>query len=180
MTSDEQRIKHLEWIQSIISRQAANSFLLKGWSITLVAGLLALAAKDSERSFVWLTWFPVVAFYFLDAFYLFQERRYVALFDWVQRGKVTAEQIQTLGLFCLKPDSLLPKEKVPRYATSLTSPATLGFYSPLLVASLLIPAALSHDKNDALRASGNAAPTRTPQQSELRLLRAKPKTQPKK
>jgi hypothetical protein len=31
------KIKHLEMIQAVISRLANNSFLLKGWSITLVS-----------------------------------------------------------------------------------------------------------------------------------------------
>jgi hypothetical protein len=34
--------KHLELIQAVISRMAGNSFLLKGWSVTLAAALLAL------------------------------------------------------------------------------------------------------------------------------------------
>ena len=41
--------KHLEFVQSTISRMASNSFLLKGWSVTLAAGLFALSAKDNAQ-----------------------------------------------------------------------------------------------------------------------------------
>ena len=38
--------KHLELIQGVITRLAQNSFLLKGWSVTLVAAILTLASKN--------------------------------------------------------------------------------------------------------------------------------------
>ena len=39
----ENKIKHLEIIQGIINRMAGNSFALKGWAVTLIAGIFALA-----------------------------------------------------------------------------------------------------------------------------------------
>jgi hypothetical protein len=38
------QIAHLQMIQAVITRMGSNSFLLKGWSVTLVAALFALAA----------------------------------------------------------------------------------------------------------------------------------------
>ena len=40
--------KHLEFVQAAVNRMAGNLFLLKGWSITLIAALFALAAKDAN------------------------------------------------------------------------------------------------------------------------------------
>ena len=40
------KLKHLEFIQAAINRMAGNLFMLKGWSVTLIAALFALAAKD--------------------------------------------------------------------------------------------------------------------------------------
>ena len=40
-------IKHLEFIQAVITRMAGNSFVLKGWAITLAAAGFALAAKET-------------------------------------------------------------------------------------------------------------------------------------
>ena len=33
---NENKLKHLEFIQNIITRMNSNSFVIKGWSITLV------------------------------------------------------------------------------------------------------------------------------------------------
>ncbi len=38
-------VKHLEFVQAVIARQAANSFLLKGWSVTLATALVALGTN---------------------------------------------------------------------------------------------------------------------------------------
>ena len=43
------KLKHLEFIQGIITRMANNSFMLKGWAVTLVAGIFALSSKDSDQ-----------------------------------------------------------------------------------------------------------------------------------
>ena len=45
----ENKLKHLEMIQGIINRMASNSFALKGWSVTLVAGIFALSSKDAKK-----------------------------------------------------------------------------------------------------------------------------------
>jgi hypothetical protein len=55
----EPKIAHLGFIQGVITRMGSNSFLLKGWSITLVAAIFALSAKDADQKFVLLAYFPV-------------------------------------------------------------------------------------------------------------------------
>lgn len=77
---DHDVVKHLELIQAVIARMANNSFLLKGWSITLVAALFALAEKDSNINFAVLALFPALSFWGLDAFYLRQERLFRQLY----------------------------------------------------------------------------------------------------
>ena len=47
----ENKLKHLEFIQTVINRMAGNCFLLKGWAITLVAALFALSAKDTNHNY---------------------------------------------------------------------------------------------------------------------------------
>ena len=84
---NEDAIKHLEFIQSIINRMACYSFLLKGWTVTIVAALFALAADKADLRFVILALFPVMAFWILDAFYLWQERLFRALYDGVRKKK---------------------------------------------------------------------------------------------
>lgn len=70
----ENKIRHLEFIQAIISRMANNSFLIKGWCITLVSALLGLAAKDNDKKFIIVVLFPALMFWLLDAYFLRQER----------------------------------------------------------------------------------------------------------
>jgi hypothetical protein len=83
----ESKIKHLEFIQSVISRMAGNSFLLKGWSVTLVAALFALAAKDADKGYIIVAYFPVIVFWLLDGYFLSMERRYRGLYDEVRIKK---------------------------------------------------------------------------------------------
>ncbi|MBC6441374.1 MAG: hypothetical protein GDA49_13420 [Rhodospirillales bacterium] len=74
-------------IQSVINRMAMNSFLLKGWSVTLLSALFALAAADGHPSFVLLAFIPipVLMFWVLDGYFLLQERLYRALYDHVRQ-----------------------------------------------------------------------------------------------
>jgi hypothetical protein len=76
--------KHLEFVQAAVNRMAGNLFLLKGWSITLIAALFALAAKDANKSYVLIAYFPLLIFWCLDGYFLSQERRFRALYDQVR------------------------------------------------------------------------------------------------
>ncbi len=40
--------KHLELIQAVVDRHARSSFLLKGWSVTLVSAIVLLAVRSQE------------------------------------------------------------------------------------------------------------------------------------
>lgn len=80
--SDKQ--SHLEMIQGIINRLSHNSFLLKGWTVVLVSAMFALAAKDQKMWFIYLAYFPAISFWCLDGYFLWQERRFRALYDLVR------------------------------------------------------------------------------------------------
>ena len=71
-------------IQGVINRMANNSFLLKGWSVILVSALFALAAKDSNKLYIYLSYFPSLAFWVLDGYFLRQEKLYRKLYDKVR------------------------------------------------------------------------------------------------
>jgi len=81
----DKKLKHLEMIQGVINRMAHCSFLLKGWSVILVSGLFALAAKEANPLFVYLAYLPIIAFWVLDGYYLFQERLYRKLYGHVRK-----------------------------------------------------------------------------------------------
>ncbi|MDD5500742.1 MAG: hypothetical protein PHH57_03535 [Candidatus Omnitrophica bacterium] len=75
---------HLNMIQNVINRISRNSFLLKGWSIILISAFFALAAANSKVYFVFLAYFPLIIFWILDAYFLWQERLFRALYDHVR------------------------------------------------------------------------------------------------
>lgn len=76
----ENQIKHLEFIQNIISRMNSNSFQIKEWMITIVSALLALYASSSKIIYVFVAIAPTLVFWFLDSYYLQQERKFRGLY----------------------------------------------------------------------------------------------------
>ena len=46
----EAKFKHLDYVQAAIGRMATNSFLFKGWAVTLAAGLSAFAAVNTKTT----------------------------------------------------------------------------------------------------------------------------------
>lgn len=87
MTDTPNKHKHLEFIQTSINRISGNLFLLKGWSITLIAALFALAAKDTNKAYILIAYFPLFIFWTLDGYFLSQERRFRALYEHVRKLK---------------------------------------------------------------------------------------------
>lgn len=79
----DNQIKHLEFIQNIITRMNSNSFQIKGWMITIVSALLALFASSEKGKvlYIFVAIAPTLIFWFLDSFYLQQERKYRRLYD---------------------------------------------------------------------------------------------------
>jgi hypothetical protein len=76
----EAKLKYLEFIQAVIARMATNSFLFKGWAITIAAGLSAFAAVDSRTALLVIALASTVMFWELDGYYLWLERCFRDLF----------------------------------------------------------------------------------------------------
>lgn len=75
----EAKLKHLEFIQAAIARMATNSFLFKGWAITIAAALSAFAAVNTKKALVVVALVSTAMFWGLDGYYLWIERGFVAL-----------------------------------------------------------------------------------------------------
>lgn len=78
--SDE-KIKHLEFIQNIITRMNTNSFQIKSWAVTIASALLAIYSSTKNHYFILVALFPIVVFWFLDTYYLTQERKFRGLYN---------------------------------------------------------------------------------------------------
>lgn len=78
---DNHKIKHLEFIQNVITRMNSNSFLIKGWSITLVSALFALAAKDANENYVLVAYLVIPVSWVIDGFFISTERKFRDLYN---------------------------------------------------------------------------------------------------
>lgn len=83
----EKKLKHLEFIQNVISRMNSNSFLIKGWTVTLISALFALSAKDANINYVLISYIIIPVFWLLDGFFISVERQYRDLYSKVANMK---------------------------------------------------------------------------------------------
>jgi hypothetical protein len=77
----EKKLKHLEFAENVINRMNSNSFAIKGWAVTVVSALFALAAKDTNYKFALVSYAALLIFWIMDAYYLSQEKMYRALYE---------------------------------------------------------------------------------------------------
>jgi len=82
-------IKEIEIIQDIIKRMAFNSFMVKGWTVTLVAVTLLLRGTKHQ---VLIAFIPLLVFWFLDAYFLWLERLYRRLYNWVIKNRLQTDE----------------------------------------------------------------------------------------
>jgi len=123
------KVTYLQMIQSIISRMASNSFLLKGWTVTLVSALFALAAKDSNHIYFVLAYFPTIMLWVLDGYFLSQERLFRSLYN---HARISTDAVE----FSL--DTRDFKNKWNGWASSFLSRTLIIFYGPIIIAILIL------------------------------------------
>jgi hypothetical protein len=128
MEINETRIRYLEAIQRVIDRLSNISFILKGWAVSLVAALMALAASGSNQGFVLIAYIPIAVFWFLDAYFLMMERQYRDLF------KENMNLSQNLEYFSLA----RPKGNIVIYGKALFSITIFFTYATLIGATLIV------------------------------------------
>ena len=114
------KLKHLEFLQNIITRMNTNSFQIKTWAITLVAALFALAAKDADLRYSMVVYFVIPVIWILDGFFISRERQYRDLYKAVC-GKSETEIDFSMDAteYCKEdrtwPAGILSKTLVPFY-----------------------------------------------------------------
>jgi len=125
----ESKTKHLEFIQTTINRMANNSFILKGWAITVVGGLLAFGFKDLDCRYISISLMVLLFFWILDGYYLYQEKLFRELYDHT-RSKKDGEID-----FSMKTE---PFEDKVSWSDCSFSTTLAVFYGGLLVVHLII------------------------------------------
>lgn len=86
MTITEDTRKHLDYIQAIINRHNTNSFILKGWAITLTIAIVAFSGSVKQPYLIFASIPAIFLFWALDALYLSNERCFVDLYNTVAEG----------------------------------------------------------------------------------------------
>ncbi len=125
----EAKTKHLEFIQTTINRMANNSFLLKGWAITVVGGLLAFGFEELDCRYIFISLSVLFFFWILDGYYLLQEKLFRELYE--RTAKKKEEEID----FSMKTDK---RENEKSWFDCSCSTTLLVFYGGLLVVHIII------------------------------------------
>ncbi len=122
---NQSKLKHLEFIQNIISRMNTNSFIIKGWCLTLISAILALSVNQ-EKNLILIIGIPVcLIFWFLDSYYLCLEKKYRILYS---------EQIKTES-YDFSLDIKKFKNRIPFYIALINTSVIILY---LLILSILI------------------------------------------
>lgn len=124
----ENKLKHLEFIQQVITRMNVNSFLLRGWAVTLVSALFAFATKDTNIQYIIITYISIPLFWILDGYYLSQERKFRDLYE-VVRKKENSEID-----FSMKTSS----SNKNNWISSIFSKTEIIFYGTLIGITLIV------------------------------------------
>lgn len=102
---------YLNLIQSVIGRMASNAFLVKGWSITLTAALIALGGSlSSLEGFNEYLFFSVnitclLAFLWLDGYFYYNEKKYREIYDYARdTSRFKSEHLYDLNANLLTPE----------------------------------------------------------------------------
>ncbi|WP_139337868.1 hypothetical protein [Micromonospora avicenniae] len=96
MDPDDRR-KHLDYIQAVVTRMSSASSAAKGWLLPVVTATYGYSLTKKDSSVAILGVGAVLLFGFLDANYLRQEKAYRRLYDAVARGT------KDIPLFSLDP-----------------------------------------------------------------------------
>lgn len=130
----EEKHKELDLIQDVIKRMAHNSYLIKGWALSIIAGLFVLIGdKDTKLIHEIAALLPILSFWYLDSFYLQLERKYRKLYEDViiKRENNDRDRIYDLSL----KDRDYEVDSILRI---MRSKSTFPFYIIPLLASILL------------------------------------------
>ncbi|MGW0285592.1 hypothetical protein ACWDXT_21100 [Streptomyces sp. NPDC003236] len=135
----QEEIKHLEFIQAIVSRLGNGSFLIKGWTMTVAGVFFGVAANRPSWKIAAAGILPIVGFWLLDSYFLRQERLFRKLYDDVRKPDVSVD------LFSM---NVQPYHSVVPWGKVVRSHTMVNFYGVLtLVDIIFIVGAIARSTN---------------------------------
>jgi hypothetical protein len=124
----ELRVKHLEMLQSLITRMAGYGASFKSYCITVVTAVIGFSFTLHRPGVAALALLPVLAFGVADAQYLRVERRFRDVFNLVRKEGWDQMPTFDIDLYSAPAQSLL---------SAITSWSIVWFYAPLAVGVLI-------------------------------------------
>ncbi|MES9542121.1 MULTISPECIES: hypothetical protein [unclassified Actinomadura] len=128
-TFSNERIKHLEFIQAVVTRLGNGSFLIKGWTLTVVSAFLGVSISTLKWQVALTALVPAAGFWLLDSYFLRQERLFRRLYDDVRDPGAPVEPFSM---------DTTPYIGDTGWRPVLTSRTILGFYGVLALVSVIV------------------------------------------
>lgn len=133
--------KEIDLIQECINRMAHNSFVIKGWTISLVAVVLALLPENFDIRLLCILGGVVCGcFWYLDAYFLKMERLYRLKYEWIIEKRLTTNKF-FYDLNPMNKDMWLNEEKAKSkicLGKIMFSGTLLAIYLPVMLLCLLM------------------------------------------
>ncbi|WQU07174.1 hypothetical protein KVE16_07300 [Helicobacter pylori] len=86
-------IEELKILQGVINRMAQNSLECKKWTLALVVGVLSLKIEAISNSYgLCVLGVLLLCFWFLDAYYLMQERSFREQYQWLIKNRLKTDE----------------------------------------------------------------------------------------
>jgi hypothetical protein len=127
-------IEEVKTIQEIIKRMASNSFMLKGWAVTLVTATLLLKVATDNKFAIIIGFIPLFSFWMLDSFYLRQEKLYRKLYEWTIHNRLSDKE-NTRKCFDMSTSQFC--DEIPSTYKVMFSPTLRVFYIPTALLLLI-------------------------------------------
>lgn len=142
----ETKMKHLEFIQGVINRMAGNSFMIKGWSLTIIsAGFALLAIRGISLYYLFIAAIPIICFWILDGYFLSQER----MFRTFYKNKAENGPDSNFGMDPKEYDNYLGGKKRNSRWNCFWSMNLLVFYVPQIILVAVVAFGVTYLERDA-------------------------------
>lgn len=141
---EDHRIKHLEMIQAVIGRLGNDSFLVKGWAVTVAGVFFGFAVNKTDAGLAIVSLLPTALFWGLDTYFLRAERLFRVLYDHVRIPLAGVEPFFMAATAPAFVEALPPgreKDEASRWKT-FKSVTLLIFYGGLVLSALVVAVAL--------------------------------------
>ena len=137
--NNESFYKEIEIVQSCITRMAHNSFMIKGWLLSIIAGVFALLPEEFDgKAVIVMLLLLTISFWYLDGYFLHMERLYRQKYSWIIENRRIDNFEYAFDLNPHNESMWLAGVQKGNILKVITSKTLLVFYGPLFVIVILI------------------------------------------